>query len=156
MARPRKPTALLEAKGTLEKNKKSQKNRVDNLLPMLPQGTVINPPMSLTNDNIKSLWISTTSILINWKILSTIDLASLEQAFIFLQEYKRINEMLAKLNPIDDDYSKLLNYSIKLSKQYNAILFNFGMSPVQRSKLTLEAMEAEHKQSILERIKKGE
>lgn len=155
MAKPRTPTNLLKLKGTYEANKKTQQNRIDDNLPMLSPTSYIEAPSSLTNSQIISLWYNTTSRLLQWQILAEPDLIQLEQAFIYLQELQKATIDLQATSFSDDTYSTKLKNHIKLVTAFNSIANKFGFNPVERSRLTLTAMEVKKNETILDKIKKG-
>jgi hypothetical protein len=147
----RKPTKLMKLKGTYEKSKCK---RIDDTLPMLLPETVIDVPESLTNENIKSQWTLTTKRLLLWGLLSEIDLPELEEGFLLLQELKKINDTMKNIPVEDDTYGKYLGYKIKTLTAFHSVLKNYGMTPVERTKLSLVASEIKKNDSILDQIKK--
>lgn len=153
MGRLRKPTKLLELKGTIEKWKPSQKNRIDHTLTMMPTDSYIEVPNFLTNPKIIEQWKNTTNCLLQWGILSEIDLIQLELAFFYLQEIKKADLVLQATNYNDNNYSIILKNHTRLVKTFNSIVSKFGLSPSDRSKLALDTLTIRKSESILDKIK---
>jgi len=148
----KKPTKLMILKGTLEANKKSTKNRIDDKLIMLNPDCTVEVPVSITNEKVKSIWNATTNTLLGWNILSAIDLPELEEAFLILQELQRINEQLKATEVADENYSKVLHNKLKAVKVFHDLMKNYGLSPVERTKLTLTVTEIKMNESLLDKI----
>ena len=156
MAAPRKPTKLLQLKGTLDKSpsRKSQAHRMDDKLPMLDPGTEILPPPGLVTEEAQTLWSGMTHRFLQWGILSDVDLVELERALWLHQQLRSVQDELASVQLTDDRYGQLMNITLKMSKEISRLLAGFGVTPTERSKLTLAASEIKKNESVLDRVKK--
>lgn len=144
MPKPRTPKKVL----LLTKTVRGQKilgTRSDDLVPTLKRGTEIGPPAKLKTDYAKSQWTVVTNELINLEVLAIQDLPTLEQAFVMLDEFHNTLDSIHKIrdahegpivDPKDiDTLHKLSSILIKVTGEYNRILYRFGITPAERAKM---------------------
>jgi len=115
MARPRKPTALLEAKGAFKKD--PQRKRDGEPQVKTPLG---NPPAHMTELEC-AMWFEIAATAPTG-VLTSADAFAVEQLSVLLAEFRTIKSELSA--------QKLARISYYLGQ--------FGMSPGERSKLSIE------------------
>lgn len=146
-----KPTAVLKALNVYDEKKHG--HRIDDQLPMIPQGEQLEPPARITSEEIKKRWGLLTDQLILWGVLSYADIPDLENAFLILQETERQIAVLRKLEVTDKEYKVLFGSYLKGVRTFHDILLKYGISPIQRTRLALDISQTKLAQGVLEKLK---
>jgi len=149
--RPKKPKKILELTKTVRG--KDIANRTDDVPSTIDKGSVIEVPESIKSEYTKKQWYAVTTQLINLGILAVNDVPTLEQAFGHLEEYHHTLDSIHKIResndgPITDGklvetLAKLNSMLSRSSREYNAILYRFGVTPVERTKIQYKDDKAE-------------
>ena len=156
MPRPRKPTELLKAKGTYEKNKPSQQGRIDDTLEMIDANASISPPSFLAESKeLTSYWHVLVTRLISWKQLSEIDLPKLKDAFFDLLQETKIQEQLLVMAMDNPLYDNLHKRYLRHVNACDKVLYRFGLTPVERAKLRVSITQADNNtaKTVLDKVK---
>jgi hypothetical protein len=151
MPTKRKPTNLHLLKGTFDK--RYHADRIDNTLSMLPAETIIDPPCMLKTDEAKALWNQYIARFTAWGILSDVDLVELERGIWFHEQLRRAQNWLETCETREAEDQALV-LIVKLSKEVSRIFSQFGVTPLERTRLTLTTTCIKKELSILDLVKR--
>lgn len=155
MARPRKSVAELKLTGTLQKHKDRYDKQVatDEIMSKVeffPPDTTIKCPATIKDKVVQEFWNSYTRFSIGIHILKPQDLPLLESMCIDLQRLRDITAKIQKLDvtdATDDEVDVLLKRKTRIENSYNVKAQKFYVSPQDRSKLVLDSLDIQSKQT---------
>lgn len=144
------PIAVKKARGTYRKDRDGKKEEVENFISdsLIKSETEIIPPKTITDKYVIEAYKMHTNWLIQYNQLCNIDIAELDQLFITLQQLRAVTKQrmaLEEKGVIEnlEEYSRLSSIELKLRKLFVEMGKDFLMSPVVRSKLTIEQLQAD-------------
>lgn len=151
MPKHRKPTALLKLSGTYRADR--HEDRIDDLITtIVPAATNVPVPEEIKDEYVKHYFTTQVTFLEKLGLLQNSDIPHLTQMFLLLQQLREINKKVEEYQVkgiIDnlDTYETLVKIMIKLTDKYNVIAKEYYITPVARTKLTLDALNIEKLQA---------
>lgn len=152
---PRKPKKLKQL--IHETGDKEIAKLPDDLSPKIQKGCVIEPPSSISLPETIAQWKLVTRQLIDTELISPADLPTLEQAFAHLDGFRHAVKAIEKLRkdiPDSTDQARIEKEN-KLSlmmtrniSSYNNIMYRFGITPVERTRIAFNLDENEEKDAL--------
>lgn len=151
MGRNKKPIVLKKLEGTYRADRDAEREKVDSVIKngavIVPLGLKVSCPKSITDRYVRSYWKKTTAGLISLQLLSYSDIPMLEGMMYTLQKLRAVRAALDEcdaLNPAQEErFDRLTRLMLKLTSSFNEIAVKFCISPVARSKMTLDALAGE-------------
>jgi phage terminase small subunit len=140
--KPKKSIELKKLEGTYRKDRDA--NSVEPIIAnYLEIPLSILPPENITDKLCREHYTHHVSLLANLKILTYSDLPEINLMYETLQEYRKI---YSKLHEIDiekdfEHYEALSKLVIKFSKRFSELAVKYCISPVARSRLTLDMLQ---------------
>ena len=147
MPRHKKPVALKKLQGTYRNDRDG--NRAENILnDIVPAATNIPIPDEIKDEFVINYFKEHVSFLEKLQLLQNADIPHLIQMYIILQQIREVNK---KIDVIKDkgilenlaDYETLTRIMIKLVEKYDSIAKTFYITPLSRTKMTLDALNIE-------------
>jgi phage terminase small subunit len=140
--KPRKSIELKKLEGTYRKDRDG--NSVEPFIAnYLEVPLSILPPKNITDELCREHYIHHVNLLANLKILTYSDLPEIDLMYETLQEYRKIYNKLSEIN-IEKDIEKYESMSkllIRFSKRFSELAVKYCISPVARSRLTLDMLQ---------------
>lgn len=144
MSRHRKPTALLKLQGTYRADR--HENRADNLVnEVIPALTNVPIPVEIKDEFVKHYFAEHITFLEKLHLLQEPDIPHLTQMYLILQQLREVNtklEEVQKKGIIEnlDTYETLIKLMTKLTEKYNSIAATYYITPLARTKLTIDSL----------------
>jgi phage terminase small subunit len=138
VGRPRKSTKQKIIEGTYRHDRDDDRADVD--FPVITNVTAIKAPVSITDKKVRAHFETLVKNLLAVQALTEQDLAALEMAHLSLE---RANILMKKLISIEklglvgdkDTYGPVMRSYRQAAETYTSIVYRFGVSPVERSKI---------------------
>lgn len=150
---PRKSIAQKKLEGTYRRDRDGEREKAEAKLAesrvVFPSGTRVSCPKSIRTKHGRSFWRKEVEMLVRLQVLAPADLPQVEQLCVLLEKIEEAREAFARAAPLDDDYAHLRDSYLKLSRQFNALGEKYYISPAARSRLALDALNAEKAASEL-------
>lgn len=155
MSRPRKSVAELNLTGTLQNHEKRYEKQIAadtamKAVETFPPDTKIRCPKSITDKAVKKFWNSYTHFSIGIQLLKPQDLPLLESMCLDLQSLREITLRISQADiadASDQDVDVLLRRKARIESSYIAKAAKFYVSPQDRSKLILDGLNIQQKQT---------
>lgn len=152
MGRPRKTAAEHKQNGTYRKDRYSKQElaekKVSEILEF-NETTKLLPPATLTDSYVKQYFLQHTKLLIKLKILNPVDIPELENMYETLEQLRKVQKEIAKLDITNFDnlkaYEVLSKLSLKLGHRFSELAAKYYITPSARTHLQLDNLELENK-----------
>jgi hypothetical protein len=153
VGRPRKSTKQKVIEGTFRHDRDGGRADID--FPIIENTSAIKAPASIKNKEVRNHFEMLVKNLLKVQSLTWQDMASLEQAHLQLEKCYILQKMITSMetNGIGDqisDYTGLLAAQKRALEAYTSIVYRFGVSPLERSRITKKAVIENGKSKLAE------
>jgi phage terminase small subunit len=115
------------------------------LAPFLIEPSSFNAPKTINDTVCRRYYKQHLSLLSKLRILSYSDIPELTMMYETLEQYRRINAKLNKLDPASKEYGNLSRLAMKLSKHFTELAHHYYLSPVARNKMLIDVLDIQEK-----------
>lgn len=150
--RKKKPVVEKKLAGTFRKDRHAEQEKAENLLNQIcciDQNTILTCPETITDKTAINFWDNQIKFLISCGILKPQDLPLFESLCKDLEMIREITKKLSMLeisDPTSEQVDILLKRKSRLENSYNSKCVKFFVSPADRARLALDALDIERKQ----------
>jgi phage terminase small subunit len=155
--RPRKATRQKLIEGTYRHDRDDGK--IDAEFPVIT-ATAIKAPATITDKAARAHFETLVKNLLSVQSLTEQDLAALEQAFLALEQanelYKQLKKLIkAGLIGDKDTYGPVHRQWRGSIETYSSIVYRFGVSPVERTKITKKGVLNNGEKNLADLLKRA-
>lgn len=118
---------------------------------IIPHGTKVACPKSITNRYVRNYWKKLTSALVALGVISPLDLPEIETLCLTLQRLREVQDTYINKSLFDEDYDEWEGRFIRLSKKFSELGAKYYVSPVARSKIRLDDLNIQKTQQELQK-----